>query len=309
MSYSKKSLILPLSDQKKLQALTTEAGFTRTQLARSIEVTYRSVVRWLDQGIKPHPSASRRIDELFKKHIDLMPVVEALKKDFPSSLGLLKKNRQIQERFIIQVTYHSNAIEGSRMTIRETERAILGKKIRGKEPFEIFEAVNHRNALLDIFSEIHPGFKITEEYILKLHSIVMYNSHDKLPGKYRTGFVNLTNTEKPLPSAQEVPVRMKAFVKQINRYGKSPLKKIAADHYEFESIHPFFDGNGRVGRLIMIAQLLSQGYPPSIIRIDDQHAYYFALGKGDLGDFKNLIQMVCDSVIRGYLFLTDESKG
>ena len=186
------------------------------------------------------------------------------------------------------------------MTIQETRKAIEGRAVSGKEPFEIFEAVNHRNALIEVFSQLRTGFRITEEFILRLHAIVMYNFHDKLPGRYRTGFVNLTNTEKPLPSAQLVPVKMRAFVRQINRYGKNPIAKIARDHYEFEAIHPFFDGNGRVGRLLMLTQLLSRGYPPAIIRLEDRYAYYFALGKGDMGDFKNLVQMLCESVIRGY---------
>jgi Fic family protein len=201
------------------------------------------------------------------------------------------------------MTYHSNAIEGSRMTLKETEMAINGKKVKGKELFEELEAINHHNALLYMLDVITPNFKITEEYILKIHSLVMYNFNNKLPGKYRTGYVNLTNTEKQLPSAQMVPLRMHKFIKEINNYKIGIINKVSQYHYEFESIHPFFDGNGRVGRIIMLTQLLSKGYPPAIIEVEDRYKYYLALSKGDLGDFKNLIQMVCDSIIKGYNLL------
>ena len=296
------------TDRDKLLALIREAGFTRSQLARLIEVSYQTVYRWLDAGIQPHPFASHRIDELFKQHLDLTPVAEKLKKDLGDPIRILRKNEGIRTQFFLQMTYHSNAIEGSRMTIKETEKAIEGKQVATKEPFEIFEAVNHRNALLELMSQVKPGFRITEEYVLKLHSLVLYNFHNKLPGRYRTGHVNLTNTEKPLPSAQLVPVKMKELLKEINRYGAKPLATIARDHYEFEAIHPFFDGNGRVGRLLMVTQLLSRGYPPAIIRLEDRYAYYFALGKGDMGDFKNLVQLVCESVIRGYHLLKGEKE-
>ena len=293
----------PVSDRDKLAALVREAGFTRSELARLIEVSYQTVYRWMDKGIAPHPFASRRIDALFKEHLDLSPVAEKLKRSLKDPIRILRRNEGIRNRFFLEMTYHSNAIEGSRMTMKETREAIEGKRVRGKEPFEIFEAVNHHNALLEVLARVKSKFRIDETYLLKLHSIVMYNFHDKLPGRYRTAQVNLTNTEKPLPSAQQVPIKMREFVRQINRYGRKPLIKIARDHYEFEAIHPFFDGNGRVGRLLLLTQLLARGYPPPIIRLEDRYAYYFALGKGDLGDFKNLVQMVCESVIQGYRLL------
>jgi Fic family protein len=292
-----------ITDKYKLERLIEEAGFNRSELAKILGVSYKTVYRWLDLGVKPHPGHARDIDELFKEYIDLADWVYKIKKAMRDPVRFFRKNEEMRGKFFLLMTYYSNAIEGSRMTLKETEKAINGEKVRGRELFEVLEAVNHNNAMLFMLDKIKPGFRITEEYILKLHSIIMYNFHDKLPGKYRTGYVNLTNTEKKLPSAQMVPAMMRRFLKSINKYKGDILQKISRDHYEFEAVHPFFDGNGRVGRLIMLTQLLSRGFPPSIIGIEDRYKYYLALGKGDLGDFKNLKQMVCDSIIKGYNLL------
>lgn len=289
-----------MNDKEKIERILKEAGLTRSDFAKMLGVSYKSVYRWLDKGVKPHPVQSRDIDELFKEYVDLRGVVLRLKRDLGDPITLLRKNSGIRHKFFVEMTYNSNAIEGSRLTVKETEDAIDGKAVKGKELFEILEAVNHYNAMKYMLDTIKSNFKITEDYILKLHSIVMYNFNDKLPGRYRTSYVNLTNTEKRLPSAQEVPPKMKRFIKGINNYRKDLVGKVASDHYEFEAIHPFFDGNGRVGRLISNIQLISKGYPPAIITIEDRYKYYTALGKGDLGDFKNLIQMFCDSIIKGY---------
>jgi len=294
-----------LDDKTKLEKLITEAGLKKAEIARILEVSFNTVYRWLNRGIKPHPAQSRHLDELFKEHIDMTPVLEKLFKDINNPINVLKENSEIRERFLVDMTYNSNAIEGSRMTVMETKQAIDGEPVKGKEFLEVLEAVNHKNALVHLLDVIKPGFQITEEFILTLHSIIMYNFNNKLPGKYRTGYVNVTNTEVKLPAAQKVPTKMRSFGKEANALTKNPIKKIASDHYDFEAIHPFFDGNGRVGRLIMIAQLLSIGYPPAIITIEDQHNYYLALAKGDIGNFKMLAQMLCDALVKGYSLLYD----
>lgn len=292
--------VFRLSDKEKLQKILKATGVSRSELARQLEVNYKAIYRWLDCGINPHPRQSKDIDQLFKKYIDLREVVSSLRKTIKEPIKLLKENKELREKFFLEMTYNSNAIEGSRMTVKETELAFEGKKVRGKELFEVLEAVNHKNALEFLLENIKPNFKIDGQFVIKLHSIVMYNFNNRLPGKYRTGHVNLTNSEKELPSAQEVPLRMGKLLKSINNYDKDPIGKIALNHYEFEAIHPFFDGNGRVGRLISLTQALSKGFAPAIIKVDDRYKYYMALGKADFGDYKNIIQMVCDSIIGGY---------
>ena len=297
-----------LSDKEKLEEILKITRVSRSELARRLEVSYKTVYRWLDKNVVPHPSQSNDIEQLFKEYVDLRNVVLQLRNKLKNPIQILKNNKEIRDKFFLEMTYHSNAIEGSRLTVKETKMAFEGRMVKGKELFEVLEAINHRNALEFLLDKICYGFKIDQGYILKLHEIVMYNFGNKLPGKYRTGFVNLTNTEKVLPSAEDVPLRMGKLIKNINNYKKEPVEKIAHDHYEFEVIHPFFDGNGRVGRLIMITQLLSKGFAPAIVQIDDRYKYYMALGKADYGDYKNIVQMVCDCIIKGYHFFEKNTK-
>lgn len=297
-------MIYPLSDRDKLKRILEETNLSRSALAKALGVNYLAIYRWIEKGVKPHREKAQDIDELFKETVDLRPSICSLVKPLRDPIKTLKERQEIREEFILRMTFHSNAIEGNRLTMQETAMVIEGKLARGKEMFEMMEVVNHKNAVLHLLDVIKPGFKIDEAYVLKLHEIVLYNFNQKLPGRYRTGFINLTNTEKVVPNAQMVPLKMRQLLKNINHYGDDRIGKVARDHYEFESIHPFFDGNGRVGRLLMATQLLSQGLPPAVIEIDDQMQYYTALGKADQGEAKSMVQVICDGILKGYELLT-----
>lgn len=279
---------------------------TRSAFASLLGVKYLTVYRWLEKGTRPQSKESREIDALFKETIDLRATVKMACRSGPDPLRVLREKRALLDQFILRMTFHSNAIEGSRMSLQETEKVIGGKVVAGKELFEMMEAVNLKNAVVHMMEKVKRGFQIDEAYVLKLHEIVMYNFSTKLPGRYRTGYVNLTNTDVVVPNAQMVPVKMGQWVKGVNDYGADPMGKIAHDHYQFEAIHPFFDGNGRVGRLLMATQLLSRGFPAAIIELEDQMKYYTALGKADHGDLNYMVQMICEAVLKGRQFLDEK---
>ena len=131
---------------------------------------------------------------------------------------------------------------------------------------------------------------------------------DKKPGEYRDGFVNLTNTDIALPSAQEVPKRMAQLIKEMNEVERDPIHRCALDHFHFEIIHPFFDGNGRTGRLLMMTQLLSRKLPPAVIRIEDRYQYYWGLEKCSLKEYNTLPHVVAEGILEGFKILMNQEK-
>ena len=105
----------PLSDPEKLKRILKATQMTRSELASALEVNYKAVYRWLDQGVKPHPRQAADIDALFKEHVDLRPVLSDLKRTLADPIRILKSNPAKLEKFFLELTYNSNAIEGSRM--------------------------------------------------------------------------------------------------------------------------------------------------------------------------------------------------
>lgn len=305
-----KNDLLSLAPREKLQeVLRYLKPSTKSELARALEVDYRQIHRWLDEGLKPSRAYEKEIDELFRRHVDLSPEVLKRVKPLRDPLAALRNNAKIREEFFVQMIYHSNAIEGNPMTVKDTRAVIHGQVVRGpnKDVAAHMEVVNHRNAIQHLLKTVERGFRITEQFILKLNALVISGFVDQKPGEYRDGYVNLTNTDVITPSAQEVPKRMKELVAGMSRPHANPIAKAALDHYHFEVIHPFFDGNGRTGRLILMAQLLSRGLPPSIIRLEDRYKYYTGLERCNLRENLPLINTVAEGVWTGYRLLAERS--
>jgi transcriptional regulator with XRE-family HTH domain len=111
---------IPVNDIEKLRAILAQAKLTQSQLAKLLETSYRHVHRWLEEGIEPQPVWSKKIDEIFKDTVDIVPFIERAVKDSGDPIGLLRSNEHLRHKFFLEVTYNSNAIEGSRRTLKET---------------------------------------------------------------------------------------------------------------------------------------------------------------------------------------------
>ncbi len=204
--------------------------------------------------------------------------------------------RKLHENMEIAYTYNSNAIEGNTLTLQETKLVIReGITVSGKSLSEHLEAVNHPKAIAYIEGMIKD--KIEEKNILELHKI-LFSGFCENAGNYRNCQVYIEGRDFMPPPAFEVPELMKDLVEWLDKNPEElrPIELAAIFHHKLVFIHPFDDGNGRVGRLLMNLILIKNGYPLTVIRQVDRRKYYSSLIKADNGDPKNLVNFVARCV-------------
>lgn len=218
----------------------------------------------------------------------------------PIAPALFKK---IKEKFEIEMTYNSNAIEGNSLTLKETFWVISeGLTIKDKPLKDHLEAKNHQEALDFLYELVDSKQKNTvSEYLIRqLHQLVVQDSQKNIAGRYRDGNVYISGADHKPPTHIDVPRLMHELVQWLseNRKKYNAVELAAIFHHKFVNIHPFWDGNGRVGRLVMNILILNAGYPLAIILRNDRKKYYRVLSLADKGEYKQLCEFVAQSVIR-----------
>ncbi len=212
------------------------------------------------------PSIRDRIQRLREEYASLKTGKESL-------LAL------IDEAETPENVYNSNAIENSTLTLRETEKILLGTKLsRNVSIREMFEAKNLARVIAyerDRAAEREP---LTRDLILLLHNMLMGGIDDSIAGRFRRQgeFVRVGYHVAPPPEHVE-EMMSEILLSCANDMNAYFLDKIAKFHLDFESIHPFCDGNGRIGRVLVNFQLLESGFPCVIIRNKEKQVYYQAL--------------------------------
>ncbi|MBR3323025.1 Fic family protein, partial [Candidatus Saccharibacteria bacterium] len=164
-----------------------------------------------------------------------------------------------------EMVYNSNAIENSTLTLEDTEDILIRNQIRtDHEIREIYEAKNLASAIEYLMD--NPEKEISVELILKLHKTLLTNIRDDIAGRFRSGKEWVRIGTHIGANPEFVNGFMYDLVRDYNSVGgRYFLEKIAHFHAEFENIHPFGDGNGRIGRLLVSEQLDILGLPPIII--------------------------------------------
>ena len=203
--------------------------------------------------------------------------IDKLKNDLavarPLSQGEL---RQLRDEFTISSTYNSNAIEGSSLTLRETALILQkGVTIAEKPLREHLDAIGHRDAFDYLLSLVDMQEPLSTWHIRELHSLVLM--HDVASrGRYRSIPVRILGSEQEPPPPYQVQGLLEELVAYLggNPDEIHPIELAAVFHLRFEEIHPFIDGNGRVGRLLVNLQLLRGGYLPVDIKFHDRNRYY-----------------------------------
>ena len=231
----------------------------------------------------------------------------------PISSALLEK---LKERFEIEMTYNSNAIEGNSLTLQETYWVIQqGITVKEKPLKDHLEAKNHKEALdflYDLIDYDHPS-TISEHLIKTLHSLVIQNIDREIAGRYRNRDVFISGSDHTPPKSINVPKQMEELI----QWAKTNIKKMnivefsALFHHKFVHIHPFEDGNGRTGRLLMNIFLMQYGFPIAIIQKNDRKKYYRALTFADYGKYKSLVDFIAQAVLRSlniYLDVLEPSE-
>ena len=192
-------------------------------------------------------------------------------------------NKDYLEDLITRSTYNSNAIEGSTLTYAETYAILYNDnsfKIQGKEPREIYEAINHKNALDLVFKNLQNKDLFDERFIKSLNETI--NKNIKETDGYRTVQVFIRGSEHIPPAPEKIPNLMNYYVYNYNNDTQEIFNKIAKYHIEFEKIHPFEDGNGRTGRLLLTYELLKNNLPTVVISKEDRVKYFEFLRNNDI---------------------------
>jgi Fic family protein len=221
------------------------------------------------------PSDVRRPEDGRLKR-DLIAEIEKKKAVLDCRRSLSEgETARLVEEFVVEYTHNSTAIEGNTLTLRETELVLRGITIDKKPLKEHLEAIGHRDAFYFVLDLVRKKAELSESVIKQIHTLVLADKPQDR-GIYRKIPVKIMGASHTPPQPYLIKQEMEKLLADYKSCEGNIIRKVAIFHLRFEGIHPFIDGNGRTGRLLVNLELMKAGYSPIDIKSKDRKKYYDA---------------------------------
>ena len=249
--------------------------------------------------------AAKPEDGRFKSKEILLEIIDRKKAELDGQRPLTQGELdRLNEEFIVEYTYNSNAIEGNTLTLRETDMVLRGLTVDKKPLKDHLEAVGHKEAFEYIRELVKDKTELSENVIKNIHFLVLADKKDDR-GVYRRIPVRIMGAHHEPVQPYLIMPKMEQLLADYRSSTEHIITKLARFHIEFESIHPFIDGNGRTGRLLVNLELMKAGYPPIDVKFTDRVAYYNAFDdyhvKHDLKSMEKLFARYVNERLDMYL--------
>ena len=206
--------------------------------------------------------------------------------------------REYIDDLLVRIAYHSSAIEGNTISLADTVTILLHETIPGKvSKREFYEIENHKQALESVIDQLENNESLSLNIVRGIHTQLMdHLNFDR--GMWKTHDNAIVGADFNTASAHDVPYLMKQWIDNLNyrlhqsKTDEEKIKHILEMHIDFERIHPFSDGNGRTGRLLIIYSLLEHDISPMIIPVELKSDYIRFLANKDSEGLYNLLSPI-----------------
>lgn len=260
-------------------------------------------------AVKPIDGRTLRHKAVSEQYLPLFSRIDSLKEQLdqrrPLTTGELQR---LQEEFLVEYTYNSNAIEGNTLTLQETALVLEGITIDRKPLKDHLEAVGHKDAFLYVQELVKDKVPFSESIIKQIHTLVLMDRPEDR-GVYRRIPVRIMGAYHTPPEPVVVPEQMEQLIKEFSKKKLHPIESAALFHLKFEGIHPFVDGNGRTGRLILNLFLMQNGYPSINVKFADRKRYYEAFDSyyrdNDAGAMVQMVAEYVEERLNRYMKITN----
>ena len=257
------------------------------------------------RGWKIPVDAKKPADGRYKSKESLLAQIDRKKVELDSRRPLTAgEAARLNEEFIVEYTYNSNAIEGNTLTLRETDLVLRGLTIEKKPLKDHMEAVGHKEAFDFVSELVKNNVPISESIIKQIHYFVLADKKEDR-GVYRRVPVRIMGAQHEPVQPYLIAPKMEQLLYDFAASTEHIVTKLVRFHIEFEGIHPFIDGNGRTGRLLVNFELMKAGFPPIDIKFTDRITYYNAFDeyhvKHNLSAMENLFAGYINARLDMYL--------